>query len=150
MSIIILSTIVGCKEKQPTYKVVFEKQDGYIESIDNSVEPEEKKHVISQNKTTQNGVKTDLMTLVENFDADGSLVLVFKNSKGDRIQVESFEMKSISKYMVEDEYGILTVNKNFINKKFKVTYVEKRIVSAESIENGGDGYIGYHILKMDL
>lgn len=150
LSIIILSTIVGCKEKQPTYKVVFEKQDGYKESIDNSVEPEEKKHVKLENQSAQNSVKTDLMTLVENFNADGSPILVFKNSKGEIIQVGSFEMESINKYMLEDEYGTLTIDEKYINKIFKVTYVEKQIVSAESTENGSDGYMGYHILKMDL
>jgi hypothetical protein len=95
-------------------------------------------------------VFTEELTLVDNFDGDGSPILIFENSAGEVIQIESFDDKIINSFMEEDDYGIYYVKEKYLKKSFLVSYETKLIVSAEAIENGSDGYIGKHIIKMEI
>ena len=110
-----------------------------------------KSDLTEKSKSSNKEVITEILTLFDNFDADGSPVLVFKNFKGESIQIESFDNKIIDLYMSPNEYEILYVKQEFMKMKFKVTYKVKQIITAESSENGyPEGFSGYHLLAMEL
>jgi hypothetical protein len=136
MSIFIISVIVGCKDKKPTYKVVFVKLDGYKEIIDNSVEPEKQKQLKAEKtQANTNGTVTETMTLVNYFE-ENSCFCTLKSSTGKEILLNtncSEEIhKQIKDYLqFDEEFSSESIKPQFVNKKFKVTHGVKKVSGEE-------------------
>lgn len=106
----------------------------------------------SQKEDKLNEIATEKMTLIESYDADGQIVMVFKKSNGLEIQISSFDENAITKFTTKDiNYGVSDgVKSEYMNKPFNVSYKILHIQTAEHIENGSDGYYGPHVTKMEL
>jgi hypothetical protein len=138
------------EEKDVPQKIESSVSDTEIQIEESNQNVETEKINQQSNNESKEIEKTETMKLVDNFDADGMPILVFQNSKGEQVQVESFDQKAVNFIMETNEYDIQEVKKKYMNKSFKVTYKMKNITNAEIVANGGEGYFGMHILKLEL
>ena len=134
---------ISCKnndKKEDNTNIEYETE----EMITEVVEPE------TEEADSDSSIVLDLK-LVNSFDVDGMIILTFTNDKGEEFQFNSIEESLINTYFKTNEDNETILLPEFLNKKFKVSYISKKVTNEEYEANGEDGeYIENHILKMTI
>ena len=109
-------------------------------------------HLKNLNETNDSkNQKNITLRLVDSFDVDGLIILIFTNDKGEEFQFNSIEESLVNTYFKTNEDNETILLPEFLNKKFKVSYISKKVTNEEYEANGEDGeYIENHILKMTI
>lgn len=152
------------EEEAKAWVVKFEKMDPlqkkqasnqlviFLNNTDNYTKGLWLAHLKNLNETNDSkNQKSVTLKLVDSFDIDGAIILNFTNDKGDEFQFNSIEESLVNTYFKTNEYDQLELLPEFLNKKFKVSYISKKIKNEEYQANGEDEeYIENHILKMTI
>lgn len=109
-------------------------------------------HLKNLNETNNSkNQKNITLKLVNSFDVDGMIILNFTNDNGEEFQFNSIEESLVNTYFKTNEDNETILLPEFLNKKFKVSYISKKVTNEEYEANGEDGeYIENHILKMTI